>query len=208
MKISEKNTYSTVHIMPTSKPQIVLKNLFHTLRTTRFGPLGFLWSDQFDRPKLFEILISKPGISASDLLRELYPNSKSISCKDIDSLADMVVAFTEGKNVFLSLESVLIERCASFQKRVLLAEYEIPRGKVSTYGRIANHLGKPGAARAVGTALATNPFPILIPCHRAIRSDGTLGGYQGGLQMKRALLEQEGLSFDLNGKVLFGQMHY
>jgi len=208
MKTSDENTCSTVHIMPASKPQIALENLFHTLRTTHFGPLGFLWSDQFARPKLFEILISKPSISASDLLRESYPNSKSISCKDIDRLADRVVAFMEGKNISLSLESALIERCASFQKRVLLAEYEIPRGKVSTYGRIANHLGKPGAARAVGTALATNPFPILIPCHRAIRSDGTLGGYQGGLQMKRALLEQEGLCFGRDGKVLSGQMHY
>jgi methylated-DNA-[protein]-cysteine S-methyltransferase len=60
----------------------------------------------------------------------------------------------------------------------------------------------------VGNALATNPFPIVIPCHRAIRSDGTLGGYQGGLAMKRALLEQEGVDLDERGKVLSPRLFY
>jgi methylated-DNA-[protein]-cysteine S-methyltransferase len=79
---------------------------------------------------------------------------------------------------------------------------------VSTYRRIAGHLGVPGGARAVGNALATNPFPIVIPCHRAIRSDGTLGGYQGGLVMKRALLEQEGVDIDERGRVLSLGLYY
>jgi methylated-DNA-[protein]-cysteine S-methyltransferase len=79
---------------------------------------------------------------------------------------------------------------------------------VSTYGRIAAHLGIPGGARAVGNALATNPFPIVIPCHRAIRSDGTLGGYQGGLAMKRALLEQEGVTIDERDKVVSPRLCY
>jgi len=54
-------------------------------------------------------------------------------------------------------------------------------------------LGKPNAARAVGAALAANPFPLIIPCHRVIRADGSLGGYQGGLKMKQALLRIEGV---------------
>jgi methylated-DNA-[protein]-cysteine S-methyltransferase len=56
--------------------------------------------------------------------------------------------------------------------------------------------------------LANNPFPIIVPCHRAIRSDRTLGGYQGGLEMKRALLEGEGIRFDSKARVLVGSMHY
>jgi len=56
-------------------------------------------------------------------------------------------------------------------------------------------LGTPGAGRAVGNALARNPFPLVIPCHRAVRSDGALGGYQGGVQMKRKLLALEGVAF-------------
>jgi len=65
----------------------------------------------------------------------------------------------------------------------------------------------PAAARAVGNALAGNPFPIFVPCHRAIRSDRTLGGYQGGAAMKRALLEMEGLAVSNKGKVISDSLY-
>ncbi|MCK4795669.1 MAG: MGMT family protein, partial [Desulfobacteraceae bacterium] len=78
----------------------------------------------------------------------------------------------------------------------------------STYQRIATHLGSPNGARAVGNALATNPFPIIIPCHRAIRSDRSLGGYQGGLDMKRILLEMEGIDFDDTGRAATEDFFY
>ncbi|MBU0574089.1 MAG: MGMT family protein, partial [Candidatus Margulisbacteria bacterium] len=66
-------------------------------------------------------------------------------------------------------------KLSSFRQKVLQAVAKIPRGKVSTYALIARHIGHPGAARAVGTALAKNPTPINIPCHRVICSDGRLG---------------------------------
>ena len=84
----------------------------------------------------------------------------------------------------------------------------IPRGRVSTYKRIAAHLGSPTGARAVGNALAGNPFPIIIPCHRAVRSDMSLGGYQGGLSMKRRLLEMEGITFDDTGRIATKKLFY
>jgi methylated-DNA-[protein]-cysteine S-methyltransferase len=65
---------------------------------------------------------------------------------------------------------------------------------------LAERIEAPGAARAVGHALALNPFPLIIPCHRAVRSDGGLGGFQGGLAMKRKLLELEGIAFSPSGK--------
>jgi methylated-DNA-[protein]-cysteine S-methyltransferase len=99
------------------------------------------------------------------------------------------------------MDSIALDRCSDFQASVLRAEHRIPRGWVSTYGRVANHLAIPGGARAVGQALARNPFPIIIPCHRAIRSDGRLGGFQGGLEMKRALLELEGAKVSAAGIV-------
>ncbi|MEA3339092.1 MAG: MGMT family protein, partial [Chloroflexota bacterium] len=83
-----------------------------------------------------------------------------------------------------------------------------PRGWVSTYGRIAKSLGNPRAARAVGNALARNPFPIIIPCHRTIRADGRLGGFRGGVEMKRALLEMEGVEVDDVGKALTDRVYY
>ena len=91
---------------------------------------------------------------------------------------------------------------------MLLAEYGIPRGWVSTYGRIATHLGVPGGARAVGNALGSNPFPIVIPCHRAVRADGRLGGFRGGVEMKRALLTMEGVEVSQAGKVLTDRFYY
>jgi len=97
---------------------------------------------------------------------------------------------------------VALERCTDFQRRVILTEYSIPRGRVSTYGRIARALGVMGGARAVGSALARNPFPLVIPCHRAVRSDGAMSGYQGGAPMKRALLEMEGVEVSPAGRVL------
>jgi methylated-DNA-[protein]-cysteine S-methyltransferase len=114
----------------------------------------------------------------------------------------------DGQPVRFSLDRVAMETCGAFQQKVLRAEHAIPRGRVSTYGAIAAHIGHPGAARAVGRALATNPFPVVVPCHRAIRADGGLGGYQGGIAMKRALLEMEGVKISAKGRVIDPRMHY
>ncbi len=104
------------------------------------------------------------------------------------------------------LNNIALERLYDFQKKVLLLERQIPYGQVSTYGKLAHKLGHPGAARAVGTALARNPFPIIIPCHRTIRSDGSLGGFGGGLKLKRQLLELEGVRFDKKGRVVMDKV--
>jgi methylated-DNA-[protein]-cysteine S-methyltransferase len=78
-----------------------------------------------------------------------------------------------------------------FQRRILSATRRIPFGKFATYREIATRAGTPAAARAAGGALGANPVPIVVPCHRVIASDGTLGGYTGGLETKRFLLTLE-----------------
>ena len=80
-----------------------------------------------------------------------------------------------------------------FQRKVLEKCAEIPPGEIRPYGWIAREIGKPGAVRAVGTALGRNPVPVLIPCHRVVRTDGRIGNYAYGTPMKRALLEHEGV---------------
>lgn len=79
-----------------------------------------------------------------------------------------------------------------FERAVLRKALEIPAGEVRPYGWIAREIGRPGAVRATGSALAKNPVPILIPCHRVVRTDGGVGGYVFGSRAKSALLEAEG----------------
>jgi methylated-DNA-[protein]-cysteine S-methyltransferase len=78
-----------------------------------------------------------------------------------------------------------------FVRRVLDATARIPYGSVSTYGRVAAEAGSPRGSRAAGNALGANPIPIIVPCHRVLRSGGELGGYGGGPERKRVLLETE-----------------
>ncbi len=81
-----------------------------------------------------------------------------------------------------------------FERAVLLKAREIPRGEIRTYAWIADQIGHPAAVRAVGSALRKNPVPVLIPCHRVVRSDGHIGEYAlGGSANKRAILAAEGV---------------
>ncbi len=80
----------------------------------------------------------------------------------------------------------------AFQQRCWQVLTEIPFGETISYGEQARRVGRPGAARAVGQANGANPLPIIIPCHRVVAADGGLGGYTGGLSIKRRLLVLEG----------------
>jgi methylated-DNA-[protein]-cysteine S-methyltransferase len=86
-----------------------------------------------------------------------------------------------------------LSRYPPFFQSVWRACAEIPAGQTRSYGWIADRIGKPGAARAVGRALGANPFAPAVPCHRVVRSDGTLGGYSGsgGIKSKKKLLQKE-----------------
>ena len=78
-----------------------------------------------------------------------------------------------------------------FQRRVWQALRRIPAGETRTYAQIAKSIGAPAAVRAVGSACGANPVALLVPCHRAVRTDGGLGGYAWGLERKMKLLELE-----------------
>ncbi|WP_419860153.1 methylated-DNA--[protein]-cysteine S-methyltransferase [Candidatus Palauibacter sp.] len=114
--------------------------------------------------------------------------------RDTDRLAPAEAQLTEyfGRHrprfdLFVDLTEL-----GDFQRAVLDAASGLEFGETVTYTEIARRIGRPKASRAVGGALGRNPVPIIVPCHRVIRSDGTLGGYTGGLRYKRTLLDIEG----------------
>ncbi|MFZ3063637.1 MAG: MGMT family protein [Actinomycetota bacterium] len=80
---------------------------------------------------------------------------------------------------------------SDFEKKVYLAVSAIPYGETRSYAWVAEQIGRPGAARAVGQALKRNPLPMIIPCHRVVKSCGDLGGYKYGRRWKEKLLEME-----------------
>jgi methylated-DNA-[protein]-cysteine S-methyltransferase len=170
--------------------------------------VALIWARFEDAPKIVRVLLSRPGSSAARSAAVLYPGARPGSCPEIDGAADGIRAFLAGGAVVFPLALADLATRPPFQQAVLRAEHAIPRGRVSTYGLIAGRLANPQAARAVGQALATNPFPLIVPCHRAVRSDGSLGGFQGGAAMKRALLEREGVPFDRAGRVAVPRFHY
>ena len=87
-----------------------------------------------------------------------------------------------------------------FEKKVLVATFKIPRGKVSTYKRIAEKVGKPHAYRAVANALHKNPLHPIVPCHRVVKSDGGFGGEKSAAASRMKLVEKEGVPIQ-NGNV-------
>jgi methylated-DNA-[protein]-cysteine S-methyltransferase len=180
----------------------------HLLVPSPFGALILLWQDTPEGPKVSRLLLSQDGNSTEEMLRVLHDGGPARSRPEMRALAGRITRFLEGDDIAFPLDVLALATCSQFQQRVLRAEHAIPRGCVSTYGRIAAHLGVPGAARAVGGALAGNPFPIFVPCHRAIRSNMELGGYQGGPRMKRELLELEGLMVSPQGKVITDSVYY
>jgi O-6-methylguanine DNA methyltransferase len=136
----------------------------------------------------------RPG-SAMESLRSWRdrwePEAQIIS--DSKALAEekrQLEEFARGARSGFELELDL--RGTSFQLGVWNELREIPSGSTRTYGEIAARLGMPGASRAVGAANGANPVPIVVPCHRVVSSSG-IGGFGGGLDLKRALLELEGV---------------
>lgn len=188
--------------------QRAMTELRHLRCPSPFGDFAVLWVDTAARSQVQRILIPKPRVPVAAQLEAHWPESRAGRSPSIRQLAARIRRLMEGADEHFDLAEVALERCSAFQQAVLCAEHGIPRGWVSTYGTIAAHLGVPGGARAVGRALATNPFPIVVPCHRAIRGDGSLGGYQGGLPMKRALLAHEGVEVSKSGRVLRPRVFY
>jgi len=162
--------------------------------TVRPGPIGDVFVAFNDR-----------GVTAVDLavspddFEERYRTIHGRPAMPADALPERLArhvdaAIEEGKPGKLPVD---LSGLTEFQQAVLRRAATIPKGEVRPYGWIAKEIGSPRAVRAVGSALAQNPVPVIIPCHRVVRSDGTLGKYSlGADENKRVLLEMEGVDID------------
>ena len=175
--------------------------LFICSFNTRYSEISIVWLDEGSTSIVKRIFLSSPNTCSSALASAAFPGIPPGSSHHIKSLADDIKIMLAGGIPEFDFRILDFSVCSAFQRQILLEERKIPRGEVRSYGWLARSIGKPGAARAFGNALAANPFPLVIPCHRALRSDGSIGGFQGGPAMKRELLEMEGLLFTPSGRV-------
>ena len=180
----------------------------YCIRRGRLGWVIVFWLVFEGKPKICRVCLSGPSSSPENMLAAAAITSRPGICREIKEIADRLEAFLNGVALTFSLDLVLLQQGSRFHQAVWRADHGIPRGWVSTYQLIARFIGNPQAGRAVGKALAANPFPIIIPCHRVIRADRALGGFQGGQALKRALLEAEGIIFDHGGRVQVDSFYY
>ena len=114
-------------------------------------------------------------------------------------LVEKIARYFEGERVGFKDVKVALPGFSLFARAVLEGLGDVEWGRTATYKDIATSVGRPGAARAIGVVMSKNPIPLIIPCHRVIRTGGGLGGFSGagGVGMKKKMLELEGLEKDL-----------
>ena len=156
---------------------------------TAMGWLGIAWSER----GLAEVSLPQPTMAAAlgKLPAGGDPALPPPDDLDLITLADRLARYFDGETVDFD-EQLDPAIGTPFQRRVWSICRAIPRGETRAYGQLAQEAGSPRAARAVGQAMARNPWPVIVPCHRVVGSDQRLTGYGGGLEMKRRLLVMEG----------------
>ncbi len=158
---------------------------------TSLGRFFLIWSDKGVTDIIF------PGESESLLMKKLR-GCRSPHCKQvplwIQNIVSDIQKLLETGSADLREVPLDMSGIPPFYQKVYNAVKSILPGQIITYGEVARLCGSPGAARAVGHAMATNPFPLVVPCHRVITSTGALGGFSapGGVSIKKHLLLREG----------------
>lgn len=160
----------------------------YSLFPTAWGTFGFVT----DCDRLVATYLPQPASAARRRIAEQWPEA----LEDNDALPKFraqVESYFEGRRVKFSVK-VDVSRFTPFQQAILEACRRTPYGQTASYADLARAAGKPGAARAVGTTMARNPLPLVIPCHRVVRSDGSIGGFSSpdGVDEKQRLLRLEG----------------
>ncbi len=154
------------------------------MNMSRAAMKGYFYSDYLG---LYIVVEAEGDMVKKVRITPEKPPGKAEEAEIIESIREY---FATGRDDFSRYE-VCLDGMTPFQRSVLEAIRVIPAGKTMEYGEVAKMVGRPGAARAVGNVMAANPIPLVVPCHRVVASRG-LGGYSGGLEVKRKLLKLEG----------------
>ncbi|MEM4734397.1 MAG: methylated-DNA--[protein]-cysteine S-methyltransferase [Candidatus Thorarchaeota archaeon] len=173
--------------------------LTYVIFPTEMGHCGAVFRKERGRPLAVRVYLPAPPDMVVASIRREFPDAEE-NTGPLPELCHLIQRYLRGEDLEFPLELIDLSVVGPFQRAVLLVDREIPRGMVASYAWVAGRLGNQGS-RAVGNAQARNPFPIVVPCHRVIRSDGTLGGFGGGPDMKKRLLRLEGVYIDEHGHV-------
>jgi methylated-DNA-[protein]-cysteine S-methyltransferase len=168
--------------------------LYYTVFRTKWGYFGLAGVD--DTVRRTCLPVPHRQVAERGLLLSLGPAGEDIRLNQgfLPDLQERIAAYFDGEQVdFTTDPPVHLDRATAFGRKVLDACRSITFGKTMTYSDLARQVGCPGAARAVGGVMASNPLPLIVPCHRVLRSDGGLGGFSapGGVATKQKMLRHE-----------------
>jgi len=186
-----QRTASAVKDLQAKMMDIRSKFLYYgAMENSPIGPIFIAIGDQ-------GLVAIDIGVTEEDFTSRLKSRAGTVvihSRENVAGVVEQLREYFDGERSTFKLNLDLVN-LTEFQRQVLLATLKIPRGQITTYGEMARRLGKAQWARAVGQALARNPIPIVIPCHRVLAADGSLHGYSGGkgIQTKAQLLQLEGV---------------
>jgi len=141
-----------------------------------------------------------PPQKSDHIKQRLYRDFSDVKMDNsyFKSLQKQIIAYFQGDNIDFKAEiPIFLDNFSMFSRRILITCRRIKLGQITTYADLARKAGYPNAGRAVGNVMAKNPLPLIIPCHRVIRSDGKLGGFTapGGMNLKKRLLLHEKAPF-------------
>lgn len=173
-------------VLPTVLTRVGLADSYFPLET----PIGLTFV-AYNRHGISAVMQQTDAAAFEEAFRARIHRAAHPAPEPPAALREAVTAQLTGERRRLRFD---LRGLSEFEEAVLRKAVEIPRGEVRPYAWVAREIGRPRAVRAVGTALAHNPIPLLIPCHRVVRSDGSLGQYGLGAANKRVMLAAEGMT--------------
>ena len=168
-----------------------MNSIHHLFFDTLFGKAALTFSDS---PFLLkEVCLPRPAKKDVIANMKRFRNGDETTHPLAQTVVEMIDTYFSGQPCTIPWEWMDIAHWTPAQYEIYTVVAQIPFGQVRSYGEIARLAGRPKAARFVGNCMASNPFPLLVPCHRVIASSGGLGGFGGGLELKANLLKLEGV---------------